>query len=190
MCRVVTQKMSLPKLSIKINLKKQQPKYLCASLPLPLQVLCAACLVAASVSRFPEFLVEEHPASLEHLARPARHSQPSASLLLHRRRPARPTAFLRLPAVPRRQAAAGRRVELVSHPNGAVVPQDEPAVAAARAQHLALHGRATDLHLGLAGGTVRLVTHPNGAVVPADEPAVVAARAEHSTGCSRDSLYL
>ena len=77
---------------------------------LPLQVLCALCLVAASVSRFPEFLVEEHPASLEHLARPARHSLPSASLLLHRRRPARPTAFLRLPAVPRGQAAAGRRV--------------------------------------------------------------------------------
>ena len=139
----------------------------------PLQVLCLVCLVASSVSLFPEFLVEEHPASLGHLARLPRHSQPSASLL---RRPLRPAAFLRLPAVPR-QVAAGGRVELVSHPNGAVVPQDEPAVAAARAEHLSL--RAAELHLGPAGGTVRLVSHPNGAVVPADEPAVAAARAEH-----------
>jgi hypothetical protein len=29
----------------------------------------------------------------------------------------------------------------VAHPNGAVVPVDEPAVAAARAQHLAAHGK-------------------------------------------------
>ena len=28
----------------------------------------------------------------------------------------------------------------VAHPNGAVVPVDEPAVAAARADHLAAHG--------------------------------------------------
>merc|ERR1719383_1059393 len=31
---------------------------------------------------------------------------------------------------------------LVAHPNGAVVPADEPAVAAARADHLASHGVA------------------------------------------------
>merc|ERR1711942_456132 len=30
--------------------------------------------------------------------------------------------------------------QLVAHPNGAVVPLDEPAVAAARADHLAAHG--------------------------------------------------
>eukprot|EP00091_Calanus_sinicus_P001548 TRINITY_DN1155_c0_g1_i11.p2 TRINITY_DN1155_c0_g1~~TRINITY_DN1155_c0_g1_i11.p2 ORF type:complete len:130 (-),score=62.00 TRINITY_DN1155_c0_g1_i11:125-514(-) len=30
--------------------------------------------------------------------------------------------------------------QLVAHPNGAVVPVDEPAVAAARADHLAAHG--------------------------------------------------
>merc|ERR1712128_253035 len=92
---------------------------------------------------------------------------------------------------------------LVAHPNGAVVPVDEPAVAAARAEHLAAKGvvaHAAYGHAGVApagygyaavpahhgygyGGPLNLnthlVAHPNGAVVPADEPAVVAARADH-----------
>ena len=95
---------------------------------------------------------------------------------------------------------------LVAHPNGAVVPADEPAVAAARADHLAAGGAvyaaaylapAAPAHVahaavpavagplaaaGYAGPlnlNVHLVGHPNGAVVPVDEPAVVAARAEH-----------
>merc|ERR1712179_318332 len=89
---------------------------------------------------------------------------------------------------------------LVAHPNGAVVPADEPAVAAARADHFAAggghaghavvahaapiaavhaapiahHGYARPLNLN-----THLVAHPNGAVVPADEPAVAAARADH-----------
>merc|ERR1712128_54146 len=93
---------------------------------------------------------------------------------------------------------------LVAHPNGAVVPVDEPAVAAARAEHLAAKGAAYG-HAGAAYAGVahtgygyaavpahhgygysgplnlntHLVAHPNGAVVPADEPAVVAARADH-----------
>jgi len=87
----------------------------------------------------------------------------------------------------------------VAHPNGAVVPADEPAVVAARADHLAAHGAAYaagypyaagyaghQYAAGYAGypyvaGYVNhpFVAHPNGAVVPADEPAVVAARAEH-----------
>merc|ERR1712200_194735 len=86
----------------------------------------------------------------------------------------------------------------VAHPNGAVVPADEPAVVAARADHLAAHvaayaagypyaaGYAGQYAAGYAGypyaaGYVNqpLVAHPNGAVVPADEPAVVAARADH-----------
>ena len=98
---------------------------------------------------------------------------------------------------------------LVGLANGAVVPADEPAVVAARADHLAAKGAA--LHaaiasgpgyvagpavapiapavapiaagpIGYAGplaGVPALVAHPNGAVVPADEPAVVAARADH-----------
>merc|ERR1719153_1142048 len=37
--------------------------------------------------------------------------------------------------------AAGYGHGLVSHPNGAVVPVDEPAVQAARADHLAAGGR-------------------------------------------------
>merc|ERR1739847_134156 len=82
--------------------------------------------------------------------------------------------------------------QLVSYPNGAVVPADEPAVAAVRASHLAAHGNILP-HAGLpytglpyaghqyAAGYVNhpFVAHPNGAVVPADEPAVVAARADH-----------
>jgi len=69
---------------------------------------------------------------------------------------------------------------LVAHPNGAVVPVDEPAVAAARADHLLSKGVYGGVYASAApaayGG---LVAHPNGAVVPVDEPAVAAARAEH-----------
>jgi len=76
---------------------------------------------------------------------------------------------------------------LVAHPNGAVVPIDEPAVAAARADHLATKGVYGGVYA--AAGPVAyaagyapyagLVAHPNGAVVPVDEPAVAAARADH-----------
>ena len=79
---------------------------------------------------------------------------------------------------------------LVAHPNGAVVPADEPAVVAARAEHLSAHGAAYGGLYGAASPAVYasgyaapsfygLVAHPNGAVVPVDEPAVAAARAEH-----------
>merc|ERR1712203_317519 len=93
---------------------------------------------------------------------------------------------------------------LVGHPNGAVVPVDEPAVAAARADHLAARGAqyAAIAPVAVAAPVVaappiaavpavgygysgplnlntHLVAHPNGAVVPADEPAVAAARADH-----------
>merc|ERR1711872_823157 len=78
---------------------------------------------------------------------------------------------------------------LVTHPNGAVVPADEPAVALARAAHLATNGAVYGYPYAGAypyayagaypyayGG---LVAHPNGAVVPVDEPAVAAAKADH-----------
>jgi len=77
--------------------------------------------------------------------------------------------------------------QLIAHPNGAVVPIDEPAVAAARADHLATKGVYGGVYA--AAGPVAyaagyapyagLVAHPNGAVVPVDEPAVAAARADH-----------
>merc|ERR1712012_1213364 len=91
--------------------------------------------------------------------------------------------------------------QLVAHPNGAVVPVDEPAVAAARADHLNAKGVAA--HAAYAASPVAapvahaayaaavpavpaaapahygLVAHPNGAVVPVDEPAVAEARAAH-----------
>merc|ERR1712198_24750 len=73
---------------------------------------------------------------------------------------------------------------LVAHPNGAVVPVDEPAVAAARAEHLQAHGVAVPAaayayaptgyagyaagYAGYAGYYGGLVAHPNGAVVPVD----------------------
>merc|ERR1712106_1189947 len=95
--------------------------------------------------------------------------------------------------------------QLVAHPNGAVVPLDEPAVAAARADHLASKGiaygapviaaPAIAAGLGYAGYApgyaagygyagplnlnTQLIAHPNGAVVPVDEPAVAHARAAH-----------
>ena len=78
--------------------------------------------------------------------------------------------------------------ELIAHPNGAVVPVDEPAVAAARADHLATKGLYGGVYAGAApaaygagyaAGFYGLQTFPNGAVVPVDEPAVAAARADH-----------
>merc|ERR1719308_582654 len=63
---------------------------------------------------------------------------------------------------------------LVDYPNGAKVPADEPAVAAARAAHL---NKKTATASSAPYGA--LVSHANGAVVPADEPAVAAARAAH-----------
>merc|ERR1711892_35813 len=96
--------------------------------------------------------------------------------------------------------------QLIAHPNGAVVPLDEPAVAAARADHLASKGLAyaaaapviaaapaiaaapfvasapyAAVGYGYAGPlnlNTQLIAHPNGAVVPVDEPAVAAARAD------------
>merc|ERR1712060_65605 len=75
---------------------------------------------------------------------------------------------------------------LVAHPNGAVTPADEPAVAAARADHFAAKGVYGGVYASApynyAAGYAPyagLVAHPNGAVVPVDEPAVAAARADH-----------
>merc|ERR1719430_1214974 len=76
---------------------------------------------------------------------------------------------------------------LVDYPNGAKVPADEPAVAAARAAHLsAKAGAAASAPDGSGYGysgplnmNNRLVDYPNGAKVPADEPVVAAARAAH-----------
>ena len=79
---------------------------------------------------------------------------------------------------------------LVAHPNGAVTPADEPAVQAARSEHLAAYGGVYGGVYGASSGVYAapygyeqsfygLVAHPNGAVVPVDEPAVQAARAEH-----------
>merc|ERR1712212_355624 len=81
-------------------------------------------------------------------------------------------------------ALSAAQYGLVGHPNGAVVPVDEPAVAAAIAAapvavaaapvYAAGYGYSGPLNLN-----THLVGHPNGAVVPVDEPAVAAARADH-----------
>ena len=81
-------------------------------------------------------------------------------------------------------------VELVSHPNGALVPVDEPAVAAARAKHLATAPGQTSLvqHREQSEDIVgqgyhqerpSLVKHPNGAIVPVESQDVIDARAAH-----------
>merc|ERR1712106_388471 len=82
--------------------------------------------------------------------------------------------------------------QLVAHPNGAVVPLDEPAVAAAAplvasapyaaAAPLVASAPYAAVAYGYGGPlnlNTQLVAHPNGAVVPVDEPAVAAARADH-----------
>merc|ERR1711881_831595 len=71
---------------------------------------------------------------------------------------------------------------LVTFPNGAVVPADTPAVAAARAAHLGQLGHVLPVGYALpyaVGYPHGLVAHANGAVVPADTPDVVKARADH-----------
>merc|ERR1719233_1616857 len=78
---------------------------------------------------------------------------------------------------------------LVDHPNGAKVPADEPAVAAARAAHLSSKDAAVvSFPTGAISGykstgafnlDTRLVDFPNGAVVSAYEPVVAAARSSH-----------
>merc|ERR1712203_539094 len=66
---------------------------------------------------------------------------------------------------------------LVTFPNGAVVPADTPAVAAARAAHLGQLGHVLPYAAGYPHG---LVAHANGAVVPADTPDVYAAKVAHA----------
>jgi hypothetical protein len=71
---------------------------------------------------------------------------------------------------------------LVAHPNGAVVPIDEPAVQAAKAEHFAAKGLPVAPIAGYGYGVAPyagLVAHPNGAVVPAEPADIIAARAEH-----------
>ena len=104
---------------------------------------------------------------------------------------AAPAAYAAAPVAYTGYAGPLHVPSLVAHPNGAVTPVDEPAVAAARADHLAAHGVVGGVYAaapaaiaagyGYAGPlhVPTLVAHPNGAVTPADEPAVVAARADH-----------
>ena len=82
--------------------------------------------------------------------------------------------------------------QLVTYPNGAVVPADTAEVAAAKAAHFGAHGLPLAYagypyaHAGYpyahayAGYPYGLVGHANGAVVPVDEPAVLAAKAAHA----------
>merc|ERR1712243_293201 len=74
--------------------------------------------------------------------------------------------------------------QLVGHPNGAVVPADTPAVAAAKAAFYhaggVIHPVAGVAHAPVVYAAGPLVSHANGAVVPADTPDVVAARAAHA----------
>merc|ERR1712168_1460934 len=68
--------------------------------------------------------------------------------------------------------------QLVTHPNGAVVPADTPEVAAAKAAHFGAHGLALP-YAGLPYAHA-YAGYAYGAVVPVDEPAVLAAKANHA----------
>merc|ERR1712106_413258 len=82
--------------------------------------------------------------------------------------------------------------QLVTHPNGAVVPADTLEVQAARAAHFtaaglplayAGHPYAAAYHhaIGYAAGYPQgLVAHANGAIVPVDTLEVQAAKAKHA----------
>merc|ERR1712002_344550 len=72
------------------------------------------------------------------------------------------------------QAGAGPLVTLA---NGAVVPADTPAVAAAKAAFRKAGGNIIPAGDGASAALGSLVTFPNGARVPADTPAVAAAKA-------------
>ena len=61
--------------------------------------------------------------------------------------------------------------QLIAHPNGAVVPVDEPAVAAARADHLVAKGQA----YAAATPVVAQVAAPVAQVAYAAAPAIAAA---------------
>merc|ERR1719348_39801 len=98
---------------------------------------------------------------------------------------------------------AVQSIQLVTHPNGAVVPSEEDAVLAARAHHQsAIEAKTVDdfsaaINAAHAAQLVNtgvfpqvgdaaaflnnfnLVSYPNGAVVPSKGAAILAARAKH-----------
>ena len=96
-----------------------------------------------------------------------------------------------MPLRPNYPGKLNLNVELVSHPNGALVPVDEPAVAAARAKHLSTapgqtslvqhreHSAEDIVRHGYPQERPSLVKHPNGAIVPVESQDVIDARAAH-----------
>merc|ERR1711997_1440677 len=77
--------------------------------------------------------------------------------------------------------------QLVTYPNGAVVPADTPEVAAAKAAHLQAGGAIAyaagypyAAYPYVAGYPGVLVGHANGAVVPVDTAEVYAAKVAHA----------
>merc|ERR1712158_254050 len=77
--------------------------------------------------------------------------------------------------------------QLVTYPNGAVVPADTPEVAAAKAAHLQAGGAIAyaagypyAAYPYVAGYPGALVGHANGAVVPVDTAEVYAAKVAHA----------
>merc|ERR1712117_26235 len=67
---------------------------------------------------------------------PAVHAAPAPAVHAAYAAPAVHAAYAAVPAVPAVPAVAPAHYGLVAHPNGAVVPADEPAVVEARAAHL------------------------------------------------------
>ena len=95
-----------------------------------------------------------------------------------------------MPLRPNYPGKVNLNVELVSHPNCALVSVDEPAVAAAGAKHLATAPEQTSLvqhrehsedivGQGYPQERPSLVKHPNSAIVPVESQDVIDARAAH-----------
>merc|ERR1712154_654468 len=89
--------------------------------------------------------------------------------------PVAPAAYAAVPAVAHGYTGPlNLNTQLVGHPNGAVVPVDEPAVAAARAEHLSAKGAIAHAAYAAPAVAAAPVAHAAYAAVPA-VPAVAPA---------------
>merc|ERR1711973_64998 len=82
--------------------------------------------------------------------------------------PVAPAAYAAVPAVAHGYTGPlNLNTQLVGHPNGAIVPVDEPAVAAARAEHLSAKGAIAHAAYAAPAVAAAPVAHAAYAAVPA-----------------------
>merc|ERR1712112_26050 len=91
-----------------------------------------------------------------------------AAPVAHATYAAAPAAYAAVPAVAHGYTGPlNLNTQLVGHPNGAVVPVDEPAVAAARAEHLSAKGAIAHAAYAAPAVAAAPVAHAAYAAVPA-----------------------